>query len=397
MADAKVTDPGQLTISNKLKTVYSACIFIGVVGFAVMLINDKQRAWLAFLVALFYFTTLSLGGLFFTALQHVTKAGWSVNVRRISESFTAFLPIAAIGSAVLFVGGKYLFEWFDQAKMAGDELLLHKSGYLNPTFFAIRLVVFFGGWLIFRKVMVGRSLAQDKKPDDNVTIKQVSTGVAFCLFFALSFSFYAVDFLMGLQPHFFSTIWGIYAFGGQFQSTMAFMILTVIYLKKQGLLNGFVDENHLHDLGKFLFGFTIFWAYIAFSQYMLIWYANLPEETIFIIPRTETNWLWVSIFLLLGKFIVPFLALLPQRAKRGYAHLGVVAGLILIMQYVDIYWLAYPAFYPDEVKFSLGEIAVFLGFFGLFLMTTAKFLSSNKVVPVGDPRIQESLHHHVFY
>jgi hypothetical protein len=245
--------------------------------------------------------------------------------------------------------------------------------------------------------MVGRSLAQDKQPNDETTIKQVSTGVGFCLFFALSFSFFAVDLLMGLEPHFFSTIWGVYAFAGLFQTTISFMILTVIYLKKQGLLNGFVDENHMHDLGKFLFAFTVFWAYIAFSQYMLIWYANLPEETMFIIPRTEHSWLWVSILLLVGKFIVPFLALLPQWAKRTPAHLGAVSILVLAMQYVDLYWLSYPAFYEDEVKFGLGEVAVFLGFLGLFLMTTAKFLSNNKVVAVGDPRIQESMHHHVVY
>jgi hypothetical protein len=397
MGDAKISDPGQLTISSKLKTVYSAFIFVGIIGFVVMMINDKQRAWLAFLLPLFYFTSLALGGLFFTAIQHVTKAGWSVNVRRISESFTGFLPIAAIGSALLLVGGKYLYKWFDHGTVAGDALLHHKSSYLNLTFFVVRLAVFFGAWIIFSRIMIGRSLKQDNNPDPMLTVKQVGTGVAFLLFFSLSYSFFSVDLLMSLEAHFFSTIYGVYAFAGLFQSTLAFMILTIIYLKKQNLLQGFVDENHLHDLGKFLFAFTIFWAYIAFSQYMLIWYANLPEETLFIIPRTENGWLWVSIFLLVGKFIVPFLALLPQWAKRSSAHLAVISIWMLVMQYVDLYWLAYPAFYEEEVKFSLGEVAIFLGFLGLFLMTTAKFLSSNKVVAVGDPRIQESMHHHVVY
>lgn len=397
MADVKVSEPGQLVVSNRLKTVYSAFIFIGVIGFAVMLIKDQQRAWLSYLLPLFYFSSLALGGLFFAAIQHVAKAGWSVNVRRVAESFTGFLPIAAIGAFLLLVGGKHLYQWFDHAKVEADQMLHHKSAYLNVTFFVIRLAVFFAGWLIFNKIIVGRSLKQDETKDPNLTINQVGTSVGFLLFFALSYSFFSVDLLMSLEAHFFSTIWGVYTFAGLFQSTMAFMILTILYLKKHGHLQGYVTEDHLHDLGKFLFAFTVFWTYVAFSQYMLIWYANLPEETMFIIPRTENGWLWVSIFLLLGKFVVPFLALLPRWAKRTPAHLGAISIWVLIMQYVDLYWISYPTFYEEKVKFGLGEIAVFLGFLGLFLLTTSKFLSRNKVVAVGDPRIQESLYHHVVY
>jgi hypothetical protein len=178
---------------------------------------------------------------------------------------------------------------------------------------------------------------------------------------------------------------------------MALMLLTIIYLRSKGLLQGYVTDDHMHDLGKFLFAFTVFWAYIAFSQYMLIWYANLPEETGFIIERTEGAWLPVSILLLVGKFIVPFLALLPRWAKRTPSHLGVVCVWILIMQYVDLYWLVYPVFTHDHLKFGLYEVFIFLGFLGLFLFSVTRFLSRNKIVPVGDPRIQESLHHHVVY
>jgi len=397
MGASEMRDPGTYTVSQRAKTVSAVFAFIGLIVFVVTLIKSPQRAWLAYLIPFFYFTSLALGGLFFASIQHVTKAGWSVNIRRIAEALTAFLPYAMFFGLVLLVGAPELYKWLKPEKVAADPLLQHKAPYLNATFFVIRMVGFFILWLVFKKFIVGRSIEQDKTGDVGITHKLVGTSIGFIVVFALSYSFFSVDLLMSLEPHWFSTIFGIYTFAGLFQSTIAFVILTVLYLKKKGLLNGFVTEDHLHDLGKFLFAFTVFWAYIAFSQYMLIWYANLPEETIFIIPRTEHGWLYVSLLLLIGKFIMPFLALLPRWAKRTPAHLAAVSFLILIMQYVDLYWLAYPSLHEEKVPFALPEIGVFLGFLGVFLFSLTKFLSSNKLVPVRDPRIHESLHHHVVY
>jgi hypothetical protein len=397
MAAKELTNPGQYTVSNRLKTVYASFCFLGLLAFVVTLINNPQRAWLAYLLPLFYFTSLALGGLFFASIQHVTKAGWSVNIRRISESFTAFLPLAALFTLIFLAGTPEIYKWLKPEKVAADPLLVHKAPYLNATFFVIRVVLFFGLWLWFKKLIVGRSLEQDKTGDVNITHKLVGTSIGFILVFALSYSFFSVDLLMSLEPHWFSTIFGVYTFAGLFQSTLAFLILTLLYLKSKGLMQSYVTADHLHDLGKFLFAFTVFWAYIAFSQYMLIWYANLPEETIFIIPRTENAWLYVSIALLLGKFIIPFLALLPRWAKRTPSHLAAVSVLILVMQYVDLYWLIYPTFFEESLKFSLSEILIFLGFLGAFLFAVSRFLSRNQLVPLKDPRIHESLHHHVVY
>ena len=372
-------------------------MFLGVITFAVTLMKDPSRAWYAYLTGYFYFFILAVGGLFFTSIQHLTKAGWSVNIRRFSEAFTAYIPVAFVGALGLLFGAHHLWEWFDKAKVASDELLTHKSSYLNPTFFVVRLVLFFGLWLLFSKKLVGFSLRQDKTGEESLTPKTMPWSIGFLLTFALTFSLFGVDLLMSLQPHWFSTVYGIYLFGGLFQSTMAAMILLIQYCRNRGLLTGYVDDNHMHDLGKFMFAFTVFWAYIAYSQYMLIWYANLPEETIFFLPRVTGPWMYMSAFLLLFKFVVPFLALLSRRAKRNPAMLGTVAVLILVMQYVDIHWLVYPNFNAEEVILGLPEILIWAGFGGSFLFTVTRFLSQHPIVPVNDPRIQESLHHHVVY
>ncbi len=397
MASTHPQAPGSMVVTPAVKTVYAVAIFLGIVILAASMVKSADRAWHAYVTGYFYFVSLALGGLFFTSIQHITKAGWSVNVRRIAESFTAFLPFVALGAVGVFLGGPKLYEWFHTDAVAADALLAHKAGYLNKGFFAVRLVLFVSLWLWFAKVLVGRSLVQDKSKDPMLTVKSVGTSIAFILVFAFSYSFFAVDTLMALEPRWFSTIFGVYCFAGLFQSTMATMILVILYLKKQGKLAGYVNENHLHDLGKLMFGFTVFWAYIAFSQYMLIWYANLPEETFFYIPRLEPGWVWVSISLVLFKFIVPFLALLPRWAKRTPGHLGAVSVLILVMQYVDLYWLVYPNFNAKKAVFGLPEIGGFALFFGLFLFSVTRFLSRNELVPVGDPRIEESLHHHVVY
>ena len=395
--EAKKSTPGPLPFSPQLQSLSLGLMGIGVVTFAFMLFKNSDRAWHAYLAGYFFFFVIAIGGLFFAAVQHLTKAGWSVNVRRFAEAFTAYLPVAGVGALLLVIGGPKLYEWMHKSEVAHDALLAHKSGYLNTPFFAIRILVFFVLWLLYRSKLVGFSLEQDKTGDDSLTHRAVTWSTSFMLVFALSFSMFSVDLLMSLQPHWFSTIFGIYCFGGLFQATMASMILLILHCRSRGMLDGYVDENHMHDLGKFLFAFTVFWAYIAYSQYMLIWYANLPEETIFYLPRVTGAWTYVSAGLILFKFIVPFLALLSRRAKRNMAMLTAVSVLILVMEYVDIYWLIYPNMNKSEVVFGLPEIFIFCGFAGVFLFTTLRFLSQHPIVPLKDPRIGESLHHHVVY
>jgi hypothetical protein len=383
--------------SHRLKTASIALIAIGALGFLIGLMQNPDRLWSAYLTAFFFVSTLSLGGMFFTAIQHVAKAGWSASIRRLSEGMTAFLPIIIIGSLVLMVGLKKLYPWANADVVANNPVIAAKTAYLNMPFLIVRLLVFSLGMYFFGKKIVGNSLKQDQSGDHALTLSNVGWSIAWVLFFALSFSLFSVDLLMSLLPSWYSTIFGVYCFAGLFQSSLAFLILMMLYFKKTGVIQGYYTEDHLHDVAKFLKGFTVFWAYIAFSQFMLIWYANIPEETEFYLMRSEGGWMAISFSLLFFKFIIPFLALLPRGVKRGDTQLPIICVLILIMQYVDIYWLVYPNFFEGHVVFGGYEIAMLALFLGLFLITMIKFFQKNNVVAIKDPRLHEALHHHVTY
>lgn len=389
-------EPKKFELPNNTKMLFYALIGLGVLGLGAGFAVDKERVWHSYLTSYFYFSSLALGGLFFAAIQHSVRAGWSVNIRRVSEAMTAFLPAVLIGGIVLLASGKDLYLWLDHDVVAGDAILAGKSGYLNLGFWAVRMILFGLLWMYFSRKIVGYSVAQDQDGDESWTHRLVPVSVAFLLVFALSYSLFSVDLLMSLEPHWFSTIFGVYCFAGLFQSSLAFMILMTLYCRSKGWVDGLMTIEHVHDTAKFLKGFTVFWAYIAFSQFMLIWYANLPEETVFYLHRSHGGWMEVSMALLVFKFVVPFVALLPRWAKRTPGHLVMVCLLVMVMQYVDLYWLVYPN-YNEHVAFSWMEVLVFLGFLGVFLLMVTNWMSKHNLVPVKDPRIHESLSHHVMY
>ena len=383
-------------IPEWVKKTSTAGLVIGVLAlFSSLIFADPKRAGFAYLVPFVYFLFLSLGALFFLAVQFISNAGWSVNIRRIMEALTAYLPFSALLLAPLVYYGFHVYEWFHDSAAAVDPILKGKSAYLNVPFFLVRLAVFFSVWVFFAYKLIQFSARQDKDGQVLWTKKLTPWSVGFLLFFVPSFSLLSVDLLMSLDTHWFSTIFGVYTFAGAFQSALAVMILLAVYFIPRS--NGLINENHLHDLGKFLMGMTLFWAYIAFSQYMLIWYANLPEETTFFVPRSKAPWMWVSIFLLVFKFAVPFICLLPRWVKRNTKTISAVSVLILISQYVDIYWLVYPAFDPDSLQWGWLDFGFFAMFFGLFLFSVFSFFEKYAVIPLKDPRGHESSSHHVAY
>lgn len=380
---------------QNLKTATYASLFIGVLGLVYGLAKAPERLWTAYLVAFFFFACLALGGMFFVVVNHAAKAGWSSSIRRIAESFTSYLPYMVVTSLVMILGFKYLYPWADAEqsyRMTGG-----KAIYLAPWFVILRLVIFGIGCLIFKKIIVGNSLKQDQTGDHKLTEKNLGFSIGYIAFFAILFTLFSIDLLMSLLPSWYSTIFGIYTFAGMFQSTMALMAIVIVWLKKSKWVSGYITVEHQHDIGKFLKAFTIFWAYIAFSQFMLIWYANIPEETEFYLMRSHSGWLAVSLALLIFRFWVPFLALLPRDAKRNDMNLVAVAILVLVMQYVDLYWLVYPNFFDGAPQFGFMEISIFLGFAGLFLVALTGFMSKHNLVAVKDPRLHEALNHHVTY
>ncbi len=380
-----------------LKTASFALTAVGGLGFVIGLIQNPERLWTSYLVAFFYVACLGLGGMFFTAIQHIAKAGWSAGIRRFSEAMSSFMPIILIGGLVLLFGVKTLYPWANEEYVSKMPLVAAKAAYLNIPFLIVRLLVFALGMIFFAKKIVGNSLKQDAGGGDQLSHSNTAWSIAWVLFFAIFFSLFSVDLLMSLLPTWYSTIFGVYCFAGLFQSSLAFLLLMMLYFKKNGSVQGYYGMDHVHDIAKFLKGFTVFWAYIAFCQFMLIWYANIPEETEFYLLRADGGWLGISFGLLFFKFIIPFLALLPRGVKRDEKSLVVICALILVMQYIDIYWLVYPNFFHGHITFGFYEIALLALFLGIFLMTIIRFFQKNSLVATKDPRMHESINHHVTY
>ncbi len=388
--------------SAKANGLFLALIAIGIVSFVCGVLKEPQRAWAGYLTSYFFWLCISLCGVFFAALQHLTGAMWSATVRRIAEVFIGFIPVAIILFGIFVYGlnsmhhhGIHFYEWMDHAVMQADPILRLKTAYLNQPFFIIRTVILFLVVLVLGGLMVRNSIRQDATGDVAYTKKNVRLSAPFILIFAWAFTFaMAFDLMMSLTPHWFSTIFGIYCWAGLFESGLAMIMLFAIFLRRQGTLAEFVTEDHLHDLGKFLFAFTVFWAYIAFSQFMLIWYANLPEETFYFSMRNVPGWKPVTLALVLAKFVVPFVVLINRPAKRIEGVLIGICIWILAAQYLDVYWMIYPTFFKEGPVFGWMEIGTFLGFAGLFFLSVGRVLAKVSPVAVKDPYIGEALHHH---
>ncbi|MBC7385328.1 MAG: hypothetical protein H7301_04075 [Cryobacterium sp.] len=391
----EIKNPGSWKLESSTRGIFIGMAVVGIVGLVASIILSPVRGWSALLMNHFFFMSLALGGLFITSIQYVTNAMWSAPVRRIAESFSAYLPVVLVGFLIICLGIPHLFSWSHSEIVQGDPVLEHKASYLNVTFFVIRNLVAIAVWFLLGRKLVGNSVAQDADGNPVYTLRNRVLSGAFIVLFALTYTMSSIDLLMSLDPHWFSTMFGVYAFAGLFTSSLALLTIFTIVLLRKGLLKGIVNDNHLHDLGKFMFAFTIFWAYIAFSQYMLIWYANLPEETMYFMHRFDGGWKGITIFLLLGKFLVPFFALLPREAKRDAGRLMKVAIWILFAQWIDLIWIIQPEFFKDGPKIGFPEVAGLLAFGGIFCLMVTRFLGTHNIVAIKDPKLAESvLHHH---
>ena len=353
--------------------------------------HGGERFLRSYLVAFTFFLSLALGGLFFVLITHLTRAGWSVVLRRVAEAVSMTMVPLAFLALVLVFGREGLYEWTRPEVVAGDELLQHKSPYLNTTFFVVRLAFYFLTWIGMATYFGMRSLQQDRSGDPDLSIEMERVAAPGAIFFAMTLTFASFDLLMSLYPHWYSTIFGVYYFAGCVLATFSLVTILVAALQGVGRLASAVTVEHYHDLGKLMFAFVVFWAYIAFSQYMLIWCADIPEETAWVQIRQERPWSGLSLFLLFGHFFVPFLWLMSRHTKRRRGVLIGAAAWLLAMHWFDLYWLVMPEWSPKSWPFHGLDLACFVAVGGTVLPVLFLTLDRVKLIAVRDPRLSESM------
>ena len=356
----------------------------------------SNKPWAAFYVAAFFFFMISLGVLAFYAIQRAAQAGWSPVLYRVMEGITAYmLPGGIVIIVILALSGmhlNHLFIWMDPEVVAHDELIAGKIGYLNVPFFLVRAVLFLLGWTVYRYFSRKFSLAQDQSDNISNHKKNFRISAAFLVFFIYSESVMSWDWIMSIDPHWFSTLFGWYVFASMIVSGVTTIALITIYLKSKGYLE-FVNDSHIHDLGKFMFGFSIFWTYLWFSQFMLIWYSNIPEEVTYYVTRIQ-DYKLPFFGMVVMNFIFPILLLMNSDFKRVNWFVVMAGIVILAGHYLDIFNAIMPSAVGDQWYIGIPEISSILFFAGLFIFTVFNALTKVPLTPKRNPFIEESKHFH---
>ena len=356
--------------------------------------SDLAKLQRAYLTAFMYILSVALGALWFVAIQHLTNAKWSVVVRRVAEILAdnmLLVAVLSLGVVVpMFAGSSDLYAWLDHARVEQDHILHHKAAYLNVPFFAVRWVIYFGFWIWLSRRFFVMSVKQDQDGGSEISAALARTSAPAMIAFALTLTFCAFDLVMSLDATWFSTMFGVYYFAGCVLAGYSTLGLALMWVQGNGRLNATVNQEHYHDIGKMMFAFTVFWAYIGFSQFMLIWYADIPEETHWYHWRFEGGWKVVSTLLLVCHFVMPFFGLMSRHVKRNKRSLAFWAVWILVIHYLDLFWLIYPNG-GGEVPLGLVDILCWVGVVSLFVGVAARRARGVNLIPTGDPRLADSL------
>jgi len=368
-------------------------LILGVLAFFV----DHSRAVFNYLVAFAFMISIGVGALFLVALEYIAGADWSVPIRRVVEFFAAVTPLLAILVIPLLFNIGELFHWSHPEAVAEDKVLQGKAPYLNVTFFIIRVFVIIGLWSLFYLFFVRNSKKQDSNKDQKLTTINIRLSAIFIPIFAFSISIAAIDWLMSIEPHWFSTIFGVYFFSGTVVAALAAVTLATVLLKEHGYLHPAMTNDHLFSLGALMFAFVNFWGYIAFSQYMLIWYADLPEETFWFLQKWEGSWVIFSIALIIIHFVVPYVTLLSQPSKMDPKRLKFISVWLLFAHLFDIFWLVMPEMetMSDGYLFSWIDLVFPIAVVGLIILVFNYKAKKENLVPIGDPKLQRGLDFHL--
>jgi hypothetical protein len=395
-SDRVALPPEQITIPpghswHRIPMIGVVAALLGGVACAILGAANPKQFFFSWLVSFLFFLSLALGGLFFVLIQYAAQGGWGIVLRRIGETIFATIPVMGALFLPVLLGLNDLYSWTVPGAAEHDALLRWKAPYLNVPFFLIRAALYFVSWSFIAVLYYRGSRGQDVTGDPGVSFRLRRLAGPAIIVLALTQTFASFDWIMSLTPHWYSTIFGVYFFAGSFVGFIALLSVVSVAMRRAGLLDTVITAEHLHDVGKLLFGFTAFWAYIAFSQFLLMWYANLPEETIWYKVRIEGSWMPVSLFLMAGHFVAPFFYLMGRTVKRKGALLAIGGAWVLAMHFLDLYWQVMPTLHPEGLRPSVLDVAALVAVGGCFVAAASWLMRRQALVPLRDPRLAESL------
>ena len=391
------------TIDKKAKNFSMVLMAIGLIALIYGFSTDAHRAWPSLLFNNYFFIGIAVFGVFFVAKQYVSEAGWSIVLKRVPEAVMSALPVMSL--IMLFIMFASIMHWnhiyhwlhegiMDPASDHYDKIIAGKEAYLNGSFFIIITITYLLGWNYFAKKLRALSVLEDKVVGTAIHFKSVSTSAWFMVFFAVTSAMASWDWIMSIDPHWFSTIFGWYVFAEWGAIGFTTILLFTLYLKRQGYLED-VNENHIHDLGKWIFAMSLVWTYMWFSQFMLIWYANIPEEVTYFMARLEVeNYKFLFWFSMIINFIAPIILLMSRDAKRNNGRLIFVGCVILVGHWINSYLLVTPGTLGTHGHIGFVEIGMGLGFAGLFIYLVLNSLTKQPLETKNHPFLDESKNLH---
>ena len=378
------------------ETFQRVSLIVGIAGLTLCLVGawfSRQQFFQSYLFAYVFWLGIALGCLGIVMLHNLSGGAWGMIIRRPLESAMKTLPLMALLYVPLLFGLHGLYEWARPEALAHDALLRHKAAYLNVPFFVTRAALYFAIWAGASFFLARWSDEHDRSADSRLIARQRMASAPGLLLYGLTVTFASIDWTMSLEPHWYSTIYGVHFFGGHGLAGFAFTILVAVVLTRHAPVTAMVSPSHFRDLGNLLLAFVMLWAYFAYSQWIIIWSGNLPEEISWYLRRNRGGWQWIVIILVTFHFIVPFLLLLSRKVKRPAPALAAVAGALIIMRMIDIFWYTAPAFNPGRLTIHWMDIAAPVGLGGVWLAMFLRNLRQRPLWPLPGLNAREAIDH----